>query len=164
MRRTTLMPAAILSPWFLPAAVCVITYLVFTLLLMGFMERPLVRALGVLLPHMQFLIVAVAIWALVASRRVLDPSTGAGFAIAALGLLLRLLLILESIVQMRFAREGVFGAPLTDLHVAADLLGTFAYFFGLTMVATSTLLAWRRSSRDYSAGPTSTSNAPIVRT
>ena len=139
-------PGAILVPWLVPAVVGVLAFFCFTCLLFGFLERPLAVGLQRLLPYCVLLFVAVSVWSLVAARRVLDPSTGAGFAVASLGLLLRLLVVFEAMVDLLVRRDGVAFQPLTELHIAADMLGTFAYAFGLTMVVVA-VVSDRRATR-----------------
>lgn len=134
MRRMAPPPNAILAPWLFPAVVGLLAFFTFTSLLFGSLERPLAVGLQRLLPYCVLLFVAVGIWSLVAARRVLDPSTGAGFAVASMGLLLQLLVVLESVVDLLLRRDGAATHTLRELHVTADLLGTFAYAFGLTMV------------------------------
>ena len=125
-------------PFFLPAATGVICFILTIQLTFGGMEGMLLSFLVRVLPLMAFLCVAVAAWALLAARFALDPATGVGFAVASLGLLLRVLVPLASVLDLLVRHEGATPPSVNSHMPAADVLGTFAYAFGLGMVVLAT--------------------------
>jgi len=135
---------ATIAPAFLPAAVGVLGFALFTCLLMCGQEGALLCALGRVLPLVAILYVAVPVWALLVARLALDPATGTGFAVAALGLLLRILVPMTALLDVEVRRQGLVPTSVPDLYPLADVLGTFAYVFGLTMVILAT---WQEGKR-----------------
>lgn len=140
-------PTAMIWPAFVPALVGVLAFLMLALQLMTGPELAMLERLAHVNVLGGFLYVAVAVWAFVAGRRGLDPATGAGFTIAGSGLLLRLLIGYESWVDLLVRRDHATSSPALSLRLPAEVLGTFAYGFGMAMVAFATWDAWRARTR-----------------
>jgi len=137
-------PGATLLPVFFPAVVGVLAFFLLTQLILIGPESALMGGLERVLSLLALLYGAVVTWALVAARLALDPATGSGFAVASLGLLLRILVPLTAHVDLLVRRQGLTPDSVPDLYPAADVLGTFAYVFGLAMVVLAT---WQEARR-----------------
>lgn len=141
----------LLWPVIVPATTGVLLYFLLTFQLMFGIERPIVLSLAQVMFMAGGLYLALMVWAFLSARLAIGTGSGAGFAIAASGLLLRMLVGLEAYVDLYGRRGDAPSDPALALRVPAEILGTFAYGFGLTMVAVATLSAWRARRRELSA-------------
>lgn len=134
-------------PAFVPAFVGVLAFHMLAIQVLMGPEFPILERLAHVNVLGGILYVAVAIWSFIVARRALDPATGTGFTIAASGLLLRLLVGYEAWVDLFVRRDDATIDPALSLRLPAEILGTFAYGFGLAMVAIATWGAWRERLR-----------------